>query len=115
MVFTMAFSALRSCWPLSEIRRGQTRGPSAAPGLRPPPTTRGLPHLDIQPGVAAHMHSRSNTGANRLDGNSDVLSSLLVVHVAWSSSRNRHLRHDGVGSESSKLFHEFLVEHLDTF
>src|ERR1035438_1262503 len=23
---------------------------------RPPPTTRGLPHLDIQPGVAAHMH-----------------------------------------------------------
>src|ERR1039457_1170046 len=57
MVFTMAFSALRSCWPLSEIRRGQTRGPSVAPGLRPPPTTRGLPHLDIQPGVAAHMHS----------------------------------------------------------
>src|ERR1017187_3723107 len=74
------------------------------------PTT--IFNLESQPTCT----SRSNTGANRLDGNSsDVLSSLLVVHVAWSSSRNWHLRHGGVGSQSSKLFHEFLVEHLDTF
>ena len=54
-------------------------------------------------------------GADRLAGNSDVLSSLLVVHVAWSNSRTRHLRYHGVGYQFSKLVHELLVEDLGSF
>src|ERR1035437_5446312 len=54
-------------------------------------------------------------GADRLGGNLVALPSLLVVHVARSNSRTRHLRHDGVGYQFSKLLHEFLVEHLGSF
>ena len=59
--------------------------------------------------------AKPHVGPDRLGGNPDVLSSLLVVHVAWSNSRTRHLRYDGVGYQFCQLFHEFLVEHPGSF